>query len=225
MLGASKIGKSEFWAQEDKALFIEAEAGLNFLEVMKIPTRSWEDIRNIYALLKEQQQKGGVFPYSLLVFDTVDRLLDLAEEEVLSRARDFYKNIANQINSISDIPNGGGWSKTRELVMGAINKFEEFPCAIALISHISTKRIEEGARKYDKHTISLWSSMGNDILAWADHTLHIEAHMIGDKLTRTVYTIPTQSREAGSRGGIVPNGWAWTANAKENYTKLRQLFT
>jgi len=212
-------------AQEDRALFIETEAGLNFLEVMKIPTRSWEDIRMTYAALKEAEQSGKPFPYSMIVIDTIDRFIDLGEEEVVNRARDFYKNIANQINSIGDVPNGGGWSKTRELIMGAINKFEEFPCAIALVGHLSTKKIEEGTRKYDKNTISLWSSIGNDVLAWADHTLHIEAQMIGDKLKRTVWTIPTQSREAGSRGGVIKNGLQWTENAKENWAELRKLFT
>ena len=223
ILGASKIGKSEFLAQEDRGLFIETEAGLNFLKVFKVPTRSWEDVRNTYAALKALPVDKP-FPYSMLAIDTIDRFVDLAEEEIVNRGRDFYKSIANQINSIGDIPNGGGWSKTRELVMGAISKFEEFPCAIALIGHLTIKKIEEGARKYDKSTISLWASMGNDILAWADHTLHIEAHIIGDKLVRTVWSIPTQSREAGSRGNIIPNGWRWSDNAKENWMTLRKLF-
>lgn len=222
-IGASGIGKSEFWAMEDKALFIETERGLNFLEVMKTPATSWADIRNIYMALREAEQKGQ-FPYSLIVVDTIDRLLDLAEEEIVARGREFYAKVANQINTISDIPNGAGWNKTRELVMNFINKMDELPCAIALIGHLTTKKIEEGVRKYDKHTISLWSSMGNDLLAWADHILHVQAMMVGDKLQRTVYTIPTQSREAKSRGGIIPDGWKWTESAVENYKKLRGVF-
>jgi len=223
-IGASGIGKSNFWAQEDKALFIETEAGLNFESVMKLPARSWNDIRDIYASLR-QAEKDNKFPYSMIVIDTGDRLLDLAEEEIVNRAREFYKSIADQINTIGDIPNGGGWSKTRELMMNFINKMEQLPCALSIISHLSTKRVEEGVRKYDKHTISLWAGMGNDMLAWADHILHVESQIVGDKMQRTVYTIPTQTREAKSRGGVIPNQWKWEADAKVNYAMLRKMFT
>jgi hypothetical protein len=223
VIGQSGIGKSAFLAQEDKALFLETEAGLNFLEVYKIPIRTWNDLRDAYASLKEAQTKGN-FPYTMIVIDTIDRLVDLAEEEIIARGKDFYKNIADQINGIGDIPNGAGWSKTRELVMNFFNKIEQFDCAIAFVGHLSTKRIEEGVRKYDKNTISLWSSLGNDMLAWADCILHIESHLVGDKLIRTVYTKPTQTRESKSRGNIVPDGTKWTDNDKENWNSFRKLF-
>lgn len=224
IIGQSGIGKSEFFAQEDKALFIETEAGLNFLEVFKVPVKSWADLRDVYSSLKDAQQKGN-FPYTIIVIDTIDRLVDLAEEEIISKGKDFYKNIANEINSIGDIPNGGGWNKTRELVMNFFNKLESFNCAIAFIGHLSTKRIEEGVRKYDRNTISLWKGIGEDMLAWADAILHIETQMIGNRIVRTVYTCPTQSREAKSRGAVVPDGIKWTDDAKENWTEFRKLFT
>jgi len=223
IIGQSGIGKSSFLAQEDKALFLETEAGLNFLEVFKIPIRSWSDLRDVYAELKSAQQKGE-FPYTMIVIDTIDRLVDLAEEEIVSKAKDFYKNIANQINSIGEVPNGGGWSKTRELIANFFNKIEALDCAIAYVGHLSTKRIDEGVRKYDKKTISLWAGVGNDMLAWADCILHVETHLIGDRLTRTVYTKPTQSREAKSRGEVVPDGWKWTEDDKENWDKFRGLY-
>jgi hypothetical protein len=223
LIGSSGIGKSEFFAQEDKALFIETEAGLNFLEVYKVPVRSWNDLRNTYAALKEAQTKGE-FPYTMIVIDTIDRLVDLAEEEIISRGKEFYKNIADQINTIGEIPNGGGWAKTRELISNFFNKLESFGCAIAYIGHLSTKRIQEGVRSYDKNTISLWAGVGQDMLAWADCILHVESHLIGDRLVRTVYTRPTQTREAKSRGALVPDGLKWGDNAKENWINFRKLF-
>lgn len=108
--------------------------------------------------------------------------------------------------------------------MNFVHKMEELPCALAYIGHLHTKRVEEGVRKYDKHTIALWAGMGNDMLAWADHILHVKANMIGDKLERIVFTLPTQSREAKSRGGIIQNGWKWGNNAKTNYSEFRKLF-
>ncbi len=221
MLGASKIGKSDFFSQEENSFFIEAEAGLNHLSVNKLPARNWEDLRGIYADLK-QADNNGKFPYSLIVVDTIDKVVDYAEEEIIAKGKEFYKTI--QINTIADLPNGAGWSRTRGLVTSFLDKLVELPCAIAIISHLTIKRIEEGVNKFDKSTISLWSSMGGDILAWADHTLHIEARMVGDRLIRIVYTKPTQTKEAGSRGNMIPDRMQWTENAKDNYNNFRKLF-
>lgn len=224
MIGASGIGKSNFWAQDEKSFFIDTEGGLNFETVHKLPARCWDDLREIYALLKSAEQKGD-FPYSVVVLDTLDKVVDYAEEEIIQRAREFYTKIADQINTIGDVPNGAGWARTRGLVSNFLDKLSQLPCAIAYIGHLQTKRIEEGVRKYDKHTISLWKGVGEDLLAWPDHLLHVEATLIGDKLKRTVWTKPTQSKECKSRGGVVPDGWTWGNSMKENYDYFRKLFT
>ncbi len=222
MIGASGIGKSAFFAQDPKVFFIEAEAGLNFEKVFKLPARCWEDLREIYAVLKEAERKGD-FPYSVVVLDTIDRIVDFAEDEIMERAREYYKKTV--INSIGDIPEGGGWRKTKDIVMTFMHRLEELPCAIAYIGHLTTKRIEEGGRKYDKHTISLWKGIGNDILAWGDHTLHVTSSMVGENLQRTMLTKPSQSIEAKSRGGIIPHGMKWGDNMQVNYKTFRKLFT
>ena len=88
VIGPAGIGKSSFFAQDPNAFFIEAEAGLNFLEVFKMSARSWSELGEIYTLLKAAADKGN-FPYSIIVMDTVDRVVDLAEEEVVYRAKEF----------------------------------------------------------------------------------------------------------------------------------------
>lgn len=223
MIGISGIGKSEFWTHEEKAFFIDCEGGLKAYEIFQSPARSFGDLRDIYIELRKLHIAGN-FPYSLIVLDTIDRIVDFAEEEVIEIAKGYYKSIANQIHTIGDVPNGGGWSKTRETVMGFLNNLYEFPCAIAYIGHINIKKIDEGTRKYDKSTITLWASMGKDVLAWGDHTMHVEAQRVGEKLQRTVFTLPTQSREAKSRGGMIPNGVRWSEDSAENYREFRKLF-
>ena len=221
MLGLGGIGKSCFWAQEPNALFLETEAGLNALEVYKVPIRSWQDMRDTYVTLIEAQKKGE-FKYSIIIIDTIDRLVDFAQEEVICKAKEFYKKI--EINTVGDIPNGSGWFKTKEIVMALLGKLELLNCAIAYVAHLSVKRIKETTGEYDKATISIGGQLGEDLLAWTDHTLNIESHMIGDKLTRIVFAKPSQSREAKSRGGIIPDGWRWTEDMKENYNYFRKLF-
>ena len=225
MIGASGIGKSDFFSQDPNALFIEAETGLNYIECMKVPARCWSDLVEIYGSLVQLNQKEGEFPYSIVVLDTIDRVLTFAETDVIAHAKEFYKKMADDIHTIGDIPNGGGWSKTNSKVMNLLNKFEQLPCAVAFIGHLSLKKVEEGTRKYDKSTISLWKGVGEDVLAWADHILHVQASMIGEELRRVVYTKPTQSKEAKSRGGIVPDGWQWKEDMSVNYKNFRGLFT
>ena len=221
MLGLAGIGKSEFWAQDENALFLNTEGGLNALRVFEIPIRSWDDLREAYRILKASAD-AGTFSYSVIVVDTVDRLIDLAQEEVVSRAKEFYKKI--EINTIGDIPNGAGWYKQKEMVMGFFNKLELLPCAVAYIAHLDIKRIKDTTAEYDKATISIGGQLGDDLLAYTDHTLHLESHRIGDKLQRIIYTLPTQSREAKSRGSMIPNGMKWGENMAENYKQFRQLF-
>jgi hypothetical protein len=221
MLGLAGIGKSEFWAQDENAIFLNTEGGLNALKVYEIPIRCWNDLREAYMALKEASDKGA-FPYSVIVIDTIDRLIDYAQEEVVARAKEFYKKM--EINAIGDIPNGNGWYKQKEMIMGFLTKLELLPCAISYIAHSDIKRIKETSAEYDKITISIGGQLGDDLLAFTDHTLNIEAHRIGDKLQRIVYTMPTQSREAKSRGSMIPNGIKWSDNMAENYKAFRALF-
>lgn len=221
LLGAPGIGKSAFLAQEEGAFFFDLEYGLNFLKVKKLPASSWEDLQDIYKLLWEAKQ-ANKFPYTMIVIDPIDRLIDLAEEYTIDIAREYYKKV--DINVIGDIPEGKGWDTRRRMTSNFINALTKFECAVAYISHLEIKRIEEDNRKYDKSTISIGGKVGGDLIAWTDHTLHIQAQLVGDKLIRTVFTKPTQSREAKSRGGIVSDNWRWTDNDKENWTKFRSLF-
>jgi len=221
ILGAPGIGKSSFLAQCEKALFLDLEGGLNFLRVLKIPIRDWEELRDTYASLIKAKKENNLL-YTMVVIDPIDRLIDLAEEHTILKAREFYKKI--EIETISDIPEGKGWDTRRRMVSNFLEGLSRLDCAIAYVSHLEIKKIEEDSRKYDKSTISIGGKIGGDLLGWTDHTLHIQAQLIGDKLVRTVFTKPTQSREAKSRGGIVPDNWKWLDSDKENWEKFRGLF-
>jgi hypothetical protein len=227
MLGLPGIGKSEFFAQDENALFINTEKGLNGVRVFQVEVRSWDELREAYGYISNCF-KDNKFPtkdnkpYSIVIVDTVDRLVDLATEEVITRAKDFYKKV--EINTISDIPQGGGWYRQKEMVMGFFNKLSLLPCAVAYIAHMDIKRIKDTTAEFDKATISIGGSLGDDLLAFTDHTMHIESHRIGDRIQRIVYTIPTQSREAKSRGGMIPNMMKWGDSTTDNYKAFRALF-
>lgn len=222
MIGGSGIGKSTFFSFAEDVGYMQTEAGLEFITAKKNVCHNWADVCGCMGALL-QSAKDGKFPYKLLVIDTVDRIVDYATESALDWAKAKYQK--TEIRAINDIPNGAGWDIRRRNVDKLLRGLEQLPCAVALIGHLENKKVEDdGQKAYDKHTISIGGKVGGDILAWSDHTLHVKGVMMGDVLKRTVYTKPTKSREAKSRGGIVKDGWVWEDNDEENFLQLRKQF-
>ena len=223
VLGPGKIGKSQLFSHGEKTLFIETEPGLNHLSVLKVPVRSWNDFREVCSELYRAQEKGS-FPYDTVVIDTLDKLVERVSEEAIQLGKKKYPKVADQIHTLGDVPNGNGWFWVSQLLSNALDKITEFPCALVLISHLSVRRINDGSREYDKDTISLFKGVAENVLHWADHTLHIRATMRGDQIKRVIRTKPTESMEAGSRGQIVPDGFELDGDMAACYAKLRGLF-
>ena len=224
MIGAGKIGKSSFWAQDEGAFFIETEPGLNHLAVRKLPCRSWDDLREIYAVLYEAY-KAGLFPYQTLVIDTIDRLISYSQEECVQRAKVKFSKMAEQINTIGDIPEGVGWFWSTQMVDNMLTKLSEFPSALVLIGHVQNKEVKEPTRVIHKDTINIGGQMGTGLLGWPDHTLHWRTRMRGEAIERCLRTKPSEELEAGSRGNIVPDGFRIDGDLKAAYGKFRSLFT
>lgn len=224
MIGQAGIGKSEFWSHGDKTLYIQTEAGLNHLSVMKIPCRSFADLKDILTALIQNQQ-AGKFIYDTIIVDTIDELIDLLNQEVIARGKEKFTKIASEINTIGDIPNGAGWQWATEMVKLTFDKLESLPACIVYVGHLAMVEVKTATDKYHKSSISIGGKTGLNLIAWADHLLNIEATFKGKELVRTVRTRPTQYVDAKSRGNVVPDGWQWTADMKENYTKFRGLFT
>ena len=220
MIGPGKVGKSSFWAQGEKTLFLATEPGLTHLACLQVPIRSWEEAREVYSLLLA----ATPFPYDTLVVDTIDKLIALSHEEAVMRAREKFSKIAGEIHTIGDIPEGVGWYWSSNMIDMFLAKLKEFPAHLVLIGHVQTKEIKEPTRKYDKETINVGGQMGTKLLHWADHTLHVQARYTGERLERVIRTLPSQTLEAGSRGRVVPDGMRWGEDDAANYAAFRKLF-
>lgn len=222
-IGPGKIGKSDFWSRGERTLFFEFEAGLNHLSVMKVPCRSWEDFTEVCGELYRTNQ-AGKFPYDTLVVDTGDKFIARANEYVIDRAKEFYKSMADKIESIGDVPNGKGWYMATELISGTLDKLKTFPAAIVLICHTKTEKKKDGTREYDHDTVNIGGQMGTSLLHWADHTLYWKPRIIGDTIERFLRTKPCEQFEAGSRGNVIPDGFKITSDMDESYNRFRKLF-
>ena len=223
MIGSSGIGKSGFWSHAENPLYIEAEAGLNFIDAFKMPVRTWDEVVETMKALIIGARDGN-FPYDVVIVDTIDRVLACIESDVMNWAKSKYSK-GSEYSGIGDIPEGAGWYRREASVNKFLKSLEVLPCAKAVIGHLDTKEIKlDGGQKYHKATINIGGKVGNNILAWSDHTLHVNGIMQGDTLKRTVYTKPTKSREAKSRGGIIKDGWTWEEDDAVNFKKLREQF-
>lgn len=222
IIGPPGIGKSEFWSHNPKALYLQCEAGLNHLKVMKIPIRSWSDWEGTWTALNQANQSGA-FPYDTIIIDTIDRFVDYANEETCERGRQKYKSA--DINVVGDIPNGAGWSWSTDLVMNAISKLEALPAHIVVVGHLDRKEIKMPSQvSIHLQTISIGGKTGRELVSWPDHLLNIQSSMVGSNLKRVVRTLPSNVLEAKSRGGVVKDGTEWGSDSKANYEAFRSLF-
>ena len=226
MIGPGGIGKSEFWAEGEKTLFLELEPRLDHLAVLKVPVRSFVEAEEAVTLLYKQAQSG--LPYDTIIVDTIDKLVERIHEDVIDWANDKYRKVLEKtgmsIETIGDIPEGNGWARSTTLLNFWLDKLTQLPAATVLIGHTKTVQVKEGQTSYDKETISIGGQTGTKLLYWSDHTLHVRAKMVGDEVRRMLRTIPSQTIEAKSSGGIVPDGMVWGKSAKDNYAGFRQLF-
>jgi len=233
VVGSPGIGKSGLMARGEDTLVIQTEAGLNHIKCKKVVCRSWQDWEDIWAALVKSKQSGK-FPYDTIGIDTIDNLVDYANDEAVERGRIKYK--AAEINTVGDIPNGAGWAWSTDLVKNVLEKLESLEVCVYYVGHLENREIKlPNNTSIHKQTISIGGKTGGFLVSWPDHLLNIEAKMSGDKVLRKVRTIPTATMDAKSKGAIIPNGWellspevmsaeAITKCDVDNYNRLRKLF-
>ncbi len=223
MLGPSKIGKTEFWAQaEDKSIFVRTEAGHNHIKHIGMDCRSLSDFHSIYRKLS-QANKAQIFPWETLIIDTGDRMLNLIDEDVVERGVSKFPN--SEINGIGDIPNGSGWFWRTCEINHLLAMLEELPCAVVMIFHVNTEEREDVVgKKYKFDTINVGGKAGKSLLGWADHIIHMKTAMAGNDLVRKMVLKGTKNVEAGSRLKNMPSEVRWTTDSKQNYDNFRNLF-
>lgn len=226
-LGPAGIGKSHLWAVDPLNIIVDMEGNINHLKCRKVVARSWDDLKELYVTLLQQKLDKKPFSFQAISFDTLDRLIDFAHEDVIAEARVKFKGAVDkglQINVIGDVPEGIGWDMRQTKVMNLLNKFHELGVAVNLVGHTQDKQIETPTRKYSKNTINFGGQLGSKILGWTNHTLNVEANWVGARLERKVHTLPSDAWEAKSHGGVIPDGWKWDDDMEKNWKYLKGLF-
>lgn len=228
VIGAPGIGKSTFF-QYANALYIQTESGLNHLSVFKLPCRSWAEAEAIKsALLKAKQ--AGPLPYSMVVIDTIDEFVKLADERTVERIHEKFPQKKDDVQSIFDYPAASdkgnpAWGWRRDYVMNYLKDLAmNLGVAVGYIGHMEHKDVKTPTQTFHKQTISIGGQLGTDLISWPDHFLTITAEKSGGVTKRYIRTITDATLDAKSRGLMVPDKFEITEDTKANWERFRKLF-
>lgn len=155
--GSPKVGKTTL-AKDMGALIISCEDGTRAMSGAYAQiVQTWSDIRSIARFLKDPRMKER---YKAIALDTVDVAASLCEKYICNN---------NSVNTLGQIPYGGGWSAFKK-------EFEEVFRGIALqgyavlfISHDKTKDMKRAdGTEYTKIVPTVGDSINNIIKNMSD---------------------------------------------------------
>lgn len=119
-----KAGKSTLASQYPSPLFLATERGYNALSgVYAVDITSWAELRQI---LRELKKPGVKTKFKTIVVDTVDRAATMCEKYICDQ---------KDVNSLSEVPYGGGWSALKKEFEDVFNTIAQNGYAIVFISH------------------------------------------------------------------------------------------
>ena len=128
-----KVGKTSLACQFPKNLLLGFEHGWNAISgAMAVDIKKWTDLKLVLRQLEkpEAQEK-----YNTITIDTVGIAWDLCEQYVCAQ---------NGVQSIGDIPWGGGYSAAKKEFENCLRKITQLGYGLVIIAHVD-KRIEKRA--------------------------------------------------------------------------------
>ena len=133
LYGKAKSGKTTAASQFPKALLCAFERGYNAIGgVYAADITKWSEFKQILRQLESPQAHEM---YETVVIDTVSIAWDLCEQFIC---------IQNGVQSISDIPWGGGYSAAKREFETCLRKITQLGYGLVVIAHVE-KRIEKRA--------------------------------------------------------------------------------
>lgn len=218
--GVPKSGKTSLFAllaekyfkDVNKCLLLAFEKGYGALKIIAEDINSWEDFIEIVDELIESKEE---LPYELIGLDTVDKMYDMARDEVIKKWN--RKNPDAQTDDIAGVGakrDGGqgfgiGYQKIKEIIDKQLNRLIRAGYGIMAISHSKDKEVEQkSGLKYDQLVASLPQSVREVFvnMAYFMVFITIEKEKSGNNLEtkRYMYFRSDGYVDAGSRFRNVP---------------------
>ena len=190
LYGKPKNGKSTIMASIDNNLIIDLEDGYRALDVMAVQARSASDIFEIKNLIKQKNDENGGKPfYRFITIDNATRLeeMSLIYAAALYRKTPMGANYGYKKDKIGNIlkddkgnkiidpkadvrqlPNGAGYTYTRQALKEMINMFKPLCDTLILICHVKDKQIKDNDKETTEMAVDLAGKVGDIICGEAD---------------------------------------------------------
>ena len=128
-----KVGKTSLACQFPKNLLLGFEHGWNAISGVKaIDIKKWSDFK---VVLRQLEKPEAQAEYNTITIDTVGIAWDLCEQYICAQ---------NGVQSISEIPWGGGYSAAKKEFETCLRKITQLNYGLVIIAHVD-KRIEKRA--------------------------------------------------------------------------------
>lgn len=127
--GKPKTGKTTLASRFPKNLLIAFEKGYNAIDGIKaVDINRWVDFKQV---LRQLEKPAAQEMYDTITIDTTTIAYEMCEQFVCSQ---------NGVQSIADIPWGGGYSATKKEFENCLRKITMLGYGLVLISHIETRK-------------------------------------------------------------------------------------
>lgn len=218
LYGPTKVGKSTFVSNVEECLFIDTEAGLDFLEVYQASAPTWKDLLEICAELAKGQHQ-----FKAIAIDTLDIAYKLCLEWVCA------KHGAKHPNDIGG--HGHGWGLINTEFYRVLHRLKHMNLSVWLIAHQKEMEIEpKYGKRYTQIVPNLSSSARELVLGLVDVVLFADVEIRKDsdgnaEYGRILRCQADPRHVAGGRAGHLPAKLplnfaafqaALTKNQKEN---------
>lgn len=209
--GRAGIGKSTICASFDKAIFLATEPGLNHLDVYSTPITTWSDF--LQACKELATEDHG---FKTVVIDTVDRLIPLCQEF-------FEKKM--EVEHISDLPMGKGWSLVTAEIGRVLTKLSQMPMGLVIVSHSKQEEVETKTSKFSRYTIDIGGKNQNVILNLMDIILFMDSEMRKGEEISVIRTKPSLYWEAKDKSKLLDDNIEFPPDKPEvAFKKIKDSF-
>lgn len=214
--GPYKSGKTTLASGlTDNPLFLATEPGQDALSVYRQPIGSWQDFLNVAASLRDGLD---VWPFDLLVIDTVDELARLCAEHVIAGMAKSAGFDGKAFHHASDFEYGKGWDAVSQEFRLKVAKLCNLGFGVVFISHEkeSVIKTRTGAEITKVGPDVAQKGMRKWLLGFVDVIAHSAVIDTKDGKEHVLQLQPTETMEAGARvqpGGELPAQVPLTADA------------
>lgn len=191
MITKLKVGKTTFASSFPKNIFLSTEQGTNALpSVYTVNIDTWGTFMNILRQLRKEEVQEK---YNTITIDTITILWDLCEKYICQQ---------NGVETIGQIPYGGGYAQLSKTFAEAMRQITLMPYGLVFIAHSETAvrknphtgEDEEFVRPaLNKRTYAIANRLV-DAIIYIDNYFNEEGVSIRRMITRETPTIFAGSR-------------------------------